>query len=144
MKLCPVHFLVVLLMLSGCKVGNKLVGTWEGEVSQMGQKIKLNQVMNADGTFVQVMKVPIPQAAGSFFSEITIKGDWKSTEETKITMTPKEVSVTGVAKEMEPMIKSQFESQKGKPQLAILKWNGNDEFALTAPDGPSITLLRKK
>ncbi len=143
MKQYPVLVLVAVLLFSGCAAKNKLVGTWEGDVSQLGQKIVLNQVMNADGTFVQVMKVPTSQEAGAVPAEITIKGTWTSTEESKITMTPNEVSVTGVPKEREPMVKSQFESEKGKPQQAVLKWNGNDEFALSAPDGPSITLKRK-
>jgi|CXWL01.1.fsa_nt_gi hypothetical protein len=143
MKTIPALLLFGTFFLFGCKAANKLVGTWEGELSQGGNKVVMNQVMNGDGTYVQTMTAPLPAQIGGGTAVVTAKGTWTSTEASKITFTITEVASSGIPKQYESYAIAPFESQKGKAQDAILKWNGNDEFSLAAPEGPSFTLKRK-
>ena len=124
----------------GCKAATKLVGTWEAEISQMGQTGHIVQVIEPGGAYSSDMTMATPVGEIKVHSS----GTWESASEESITLTTKDITFSGMPKELEGMAKTQIEAAKAKPQVLTVKWNGNDEFTTSNPQGTGSVVFKRK
>ena len=118
--------------LAGCGGGNKLVGTWKGDMSGATATI----TFNADNTMVIEASNPMTPA-----QKIKMKSDYKLDGE-KLTVTLKDVSLEGAKPEEQAQFKKFFESQLNKSETSTIKFNSDTEVVVTDSKGTANTMKK--
>lgn len=132
---------IAAISLFGCAKGNKLVGTWQGQITMSGQTAQVTQIFNADKTMSGNIIMELPQV-GKIAAEVS--GTWESTSETEVTTTVKTVKVTEAPAMIKDMFQAQMQKEMTKPETSKITWNGDDEMVLKGNGGNSVTFKRKK
>jgi hypothetical protein len=133
--LCATALLSIAFVSAGCKKGNSLEGKWNAQAGT----IPIDFEFKADNTFTlgaKVMQYTLSQT-----------GDYKLDGE-KLTMTPKDINVSGLPAAALTTIKSQ--AKLGTAKTVDIKFVSEDEVTLSgAPtpggsDNQAVTLKRVK
>ncbi len=125
---------VVLAAVLGCG-SRSVLGVWRVKVQ--GNFESIYQTFKEDGTFVA--KITIPMASNP---TIDITGIYKFEADT-LSLSPKNVSVTGVDKATEAAIKERALGLQVESKSKI-KWVSGEEFVLTEMNPPlTYTFVRK-
>ncbi len=133
--LCATALLSIALIGVGCKKGNSLEGKWNAQAGT----IPIDFEFKPDNTFTLAAKV------GQYTMSQT--GDYKLEAE-KLTMTPKDINVSGLPAAAMTQIKSQ--AKLGTPKTVDIKFVSDDEISLSGSptpggsDNQSVTLKRVK
>lgn len=131
----PALLAVVALLSTGCAKGPDLVGKWNGTVSlplRPAAKVPADLEFKPDNTVVMTCKV------GS--ASLSVTSDYKL-EGAKLTITGKDVQVTGIDATHQAEAKAATDRLVGHAETATVKISG-DEMALT--DAKNSTQIFKR
>ncbi len=124
------------LVMVGCSTANKIIGTWEAEISGFGATGQMIQVMKPDGTFTSTLTYSDSedrQVVKSINGTYAQDGDALSLKPEGL-----EVTVAGkVDKQLTETERKKMVSMKG-----TTKWRSDDEFDFVPPLSPGSTLDR--
>jgi hypothetical protein len=126
------------LLLVGCNKGSKFVGTWNATMEKMPAVVTFN------GDKTVTMEIDLPQMQGV---HVSAKGTWREQGD-KLYITPTDVHGSNLPAQLKGQEASFDQGLKqgmtvGKERENTVKWNGDDSFDATSPNG-TITYTRKK